>query len=259
MNALVVATLVFFAAWISVFVARSNVASVRTPLVWLGPVATAVAAAGLYYLYEASATSSTLPNAGSSFSGGAMAPVPSRELNEIAAQLANKLGQDAPPAPEEPKRDAGDLRELSMRLAEKLERDPQNGPGWTLLARTYANTGQFSEAEQVFAKAAKLQPNDAALFADWADTYLIAHERKWDPRAAELVKQALALDPKLPKALALAGTEAQVRGDYKQAADYWARLQAVALPGSADARQAEANLMDVKARIAGTGSGSPRQ
>jgi cytochrome c-type biogenesis protein CcmH len=254
MNALVVAALVCIAAWLSVLVARSNAAGARTLLVWLTPIATALAAGGLYSWYETSATSPTLSGSRAGITSGAPARSGGRDLDDIAKHLAKKLGQDAPPAPEAPKRDAGDLRELTKRLAEKLERDPQNGPGWTLLARSYANTGQFGEAEQTFAKAAKLQPKDATLFADWADAYVFAHERKWDARAADIVKQALAIDPKLPKALALAGTEAQVRGDYKQAADYWARLKAAALPGSAEALQAEANLMDAKARLAGKSS-----
>ncbi|MBK5105472.1 MAG: tetratricopeptide repeat protein [Burkholderiales bacterium] len=253
MNALVVAALVFFAAWLSVLVSRSSAAGVRKWLVWLGPVVTATAAGGLYAWYETPAASTALATATPRFTSSATVLGKSSELDEMGRQLANKLGQDAQPAPESAKRDAGDLRELSKRLAEKLERDPQNGPGWALLARSYSNTGQFGEAEQAFAKAAKLQPNDASLFADWADAYLSAHEGKWDQSAADIVKQALAIDPKLPKALALAGAEAGARGDYKAAADYWTRAKAVVPPDSAAAREAEANLKEAKERSAAKG------
>lgn len=256
MNALVVTTLAFFAACASVLVARSNAASARALLVWLGPVVTAAAAGGLYAWYETRAASAALPGSAPGVLSGSMAPGRGGELNELGRQLANKLGEGAPPAPQSEKRDAGDLRDLSKRLAEKLERDPENGPGWALLARSYANTQRFGDAEQAFATAAKLLPRDAALFAEWAEAYVMAHERKWDRRATELVNQALALDPKQLKALALAGAEAFARSDYKAAAGYAARMKAAAPPDSAEAREAEANLAEAQARIAGKVGGA---
>jgi len=226
---------------------------VRNWLVWLGPVVTATAAGGLYVWYETAAASAVLATATPRFSSSAAVLGKNSELDEMGRQLADKLGQDAQPATESARHNAGDLRELSKRLAEKLERDPQNGPGWALLARSYSNTGQFSAAERTFAKAAKLQPNDASLFVDWADAYLSAHEGRWDQSAAGIVKQALAIDPKLPKALALAGAEASARGDYKAAADYWTLAKAAVPPDSAAAREAEANLKKAKARSAAKG------
>jgi len=226
---------------------------VRNWLVWLGPVVTATAAGGLYVWYETAAASAVLATATPRFSSSAAVLGKNSELDEMGRQLADKLGQDAQPAPESARHNAGDLRELSKRLAEKLERDPQNGPGWALLARSYSNTGQFGAAERTFAKAAKLQPNDASLFVDWADAYLSAHEGRWDQSAAGIVKQALAIDPKLPKALALAGAEASARGDYKAAADYWTLAKAAVPPDSAAAREAEANLKEAKARSAAKG------
>jgi cytochrome c-type biogenesis protein CcmH len=252
MNALVVAALAFLAAWLSVLVARSTAFGTRALLVWIGPVVTAVVAGGLYAWYESRATTPTTASVTQGAAGGTMAPGRAGDLNEIGRQLANKLGEAPPPAPQSQK-PAGDLRELSKRLAEKLERDPENGPGWALLARSYANTQRFADAEQAFAKAARLQPRDAAVFADWAEAHLMASERKWDRRAAELVKEALGIDPKQLKALALAGAEAHARGDDKAAAGFWKRMKAAAPPDSAEAREAEASLAQVKPP-----GGSPR-
>ena len=247
MNALVVALLTFFAASLSALLARSKAAGVPVLLVWIAPVVTAAASGGLYAWYETRATPAATAGVVPGTKAGGMQAGTGGDLNELGRQLANKLGDNAQPIPETPKRDAGDLGELSKRLAEKLERDPGNAQGWALLARSYANTQRFGEAERTFAKAAKLLPGDAALLADWADAYVMAHDRKWDRRAEELVQQALTIDPKNLRALALAATGAGARGDHKAATSHWARLKAAAVPGSAEAREAEANLAQASA------------
>lgn len=155
--------------------------------------------------------------------------------------------------PEGPARagSAGDLKVMAGRLAEKLTKDPTNAEGWALLGQTYVETGQYKLADQAFAKAAALRPADAKLLADWADAHVVGSERKWDPQARDLVARALAADPKLPKALALAGSEAFERGEYKKAIDYWKKMRAVAPAGSMDAKLADANIEEANAVMTG--------
>ncbi len=251
MNALVVALLAFAAASLSVALARNKAVAPRTLLVWLLPVLTSALAGGVYVLYEKrpmpAAPAGIIPGT----LGVAMPPAGGRDLGNLGRPREIRPGENAQPASDAPVRDAGNLGELSKRLADKMERDPGNGQGWALLARSYANTQRFAEAEQTFAKAAKLLPGDAALLADWADAYVMAHERKWDRRAEELVQQALAADPKHLKALSLAASGANARGDYQTAAGFWAKMKAAAIPESAEAREAEANL--ARARSSGKG------
>ena len=171
-------------------------------------------------------------------------------LQDLSSQIRRKLGPDAPPAPQQ----AGDLHDLATKLAEKLARDPKNGQGWALLARSYANIQKFGEAAAAFEKAAKLLPRDAALLADWADARVMSQDRKWDKQALQLVEQALAADPKNLKALALAGTEATGRGDYRKAATYWSRMKAAAPAGSPELQQAEANLAEAQSMAGGKGA-----
>jgi cytochrome c-type biogenesis protein CcmH/NrfG len=138
------------------------------------------------------------------------------ELQDLASQLRGKLGANSTPAEIPARRNAGDLNELARQLAEKLKRDPGNGQGWALLARSYVNLQQFADAEQAFEKAAKILPRDAALYADWAEARVMAQGLKWDKRSMELLGQALAADPKNPKALSLAASEASARGDTRK-------------------------------------------
>lgn len=159
--------------------------------------------------------------------------------------------QTAPAVPAEAKPVGGDLTALSRRLSEKLAKDPNNGDGWLLLARSYREIRQFKEAEEAFSKAAKLLPADAALFADWADVYVMSHDRKWDTKANDLVAQALKADPKHLKALALAGSAAFDAGDYKKATTFFKRMKAAAPADSMEAKEATANLAEAEARLAG--------
>ncbi len=145
----------------------------------------------------------------------------------------------------------GDLKVMAQRLADKLAKDPGNGEGWALLARTYLELRQHRQAADAFAKADALQKLDATALADWADAYVVASDRKWDAKARDLVKRALAADPKHLKALALAGSEAFERKDYKEAIAQWQKMRAAAPADSMDAKLADTNIEEASAIMTG--------
>lgn len=145
----------------------------------------------------------------------------------------------------------GDLKAMGQRLAEKMAQDPKNGEGWLLLARTYGELKQSREAAQAYAKAGALLPLDATTLADWADAHVMANERKWDKEGRDIVKRALSADGKHLKTLALAGSEAFDRADYKAAIEFWKRMKAVAAPDSMDARLADTNIAEANAMLSG--------
>lgn len=145
----------------------------------------------------------------------------------------------------------GDLKVMVKRLATKLDQEPKNGEGWALLAHTYVELRQYSDAEAAFAKAAALIASDAKLLADWADAHVVAQGGKWDAQARDLVKRALSIDSKNLKALALAGSEAFARADYPQAIAHWKDMQAAAPANSMHAKLAQANIEEANAMLAG--------
>lgn len=145
----------------------------------------------------------------------------------------------------------GDLNTVVKRLADKMEADPKNGEGWLLLAKTYNELRRFAEADGAYAKAAALLPADATMLADWADVHVMARDRKWDAAGRDIVKKALAADPKHVKSLALAGSEAFDRADYKGAIALWKRMKAAAQPDSMDSKLADANIAEAEAMMAG--------
>jgi cytochrome c-type biogenesis protein CcmH len=214
--------------------------TVKTDLRLWGIPALILVGAGLYTWLAPSATQKA-----------EMAQLPTQKSLASSVPWNTQTGPALAPQSAEPKPVGGDLNALSRRLSEKLAKDPNNGDGWLLLARSYREIRQFKEAEEAFSKAAKLLPADAALFADWADVYVMSHDRKWDAKANDLVAQALKADPKHLKALALAGSAAFDAGDYKKAAGFWKRMKAVAPADSMEAKEATANLAEAEARLGG--------
>ncbi|MGE5162330.1 MAG: c-type cytochrome biogenesis protein CcmI, partial [Betaproteobacteria bacterium] len=118
------------------------------------------------------------------------------------------------------------VEEMTAKLAARLEKEPDNIDGWVMLARTYYSQRKFAEASRAYEKLTTLLPNEPALYADYADALAMAQGRKIAGKPLELVNKALALDPNQWKALAMAGTEAFDRKDFKAAVEYWERLKA---------------------------------
>ena len=139
--------------------------------------------------------------------GGAEAAEP----NEAAASAPHAL------APEQ-------VAAMVDQLAERLKAQPDDGEGWLMLARSQVALGQHAKAVASFREAARLRPDDANLFADYADAQAMADGRRLEGEASKLVDRALKVDPNNPKALALAGTAAFDRRDYAGAVRYWERL-----------------------------------
>lgn len=121
-----------------------------------------------------------------------------------------------------------EVERMIVNLAAKLEKEPNNVEGWVVLARSYYVLKRYDLSAQAYEHLVGLVPNDADLLADYADTLGVVQGGNLSGKPLELVKRALAVDPTQWKALALAGTEAFNRKDYKAAVDYWEKLKATA-------------------------------
>ncbi len=109
-------------------------------------------------------------------------------------------------------------------LAKRLETNPSDGPGWSMLARSYSSMEKYAEANNAYAKATALAPNDADLLAEYAFANAMANGRRLQGKSLELVNKALELNPENLKALELAGSAAFQAKDYRKAIEYWQRL-----------------------------------
>lgn len=143
--------------------------------------------------------------------------------------------------------------------AQRGEARPEDGPAWAMAARTLATLQRFKEADQAFARALALTPNDANLLADRADILSLLQGQNPEGEPIRLIERALRIDPNQPKALALAGSVAFKRGDMATAITHWRRAIANLPPESDFARGLTQSLQEALAsqtpRAAGT---SPR-
>jgi cytochrome c-type biogenesis protein CcmH len=140
---------------------------------------------------------------------------------------------------------AGDIEPLLNALKSKLEKDPGDGSGWALLARSYVELRRHAEAVPAYEKAVKANPNDPQLLADYADALAVVNGHDLTGKPEEIANQALKLDPHHTKALLLAATAAFNRKDYKLAITHWETLQQDLPPDSDILPEVKASLHEV--------------
>ena len=131
-------------------------------------------------------------------------------------------------------------------LAKRLQSNPSDAQGWTMLARSYSSMGKFSESVGAYTKATELTPKDADLWAEFAFATAMASGRSLEGRPMELIDHALKVDPENLKALQLAGTAAFQAKDYKKAVAYWQRVLKRVPPGSEVSEAIQARIDEAK-------------
>jgi cytochrome c-type biogenesis protein CcmH len=112
-------------------------------------------------------------------------------------------------------------------LVKRLEKEPNDLEGWNMLGRTYAIMGRFNEARDIYAKLLAKSPDNPEALVNYADVFAMTQDGSLMGKPVELINKALSIDPKNPKALALAGTAKFEQGEFKQAAVYWEELLAI--------------------------------
>ena len=145
------------------------------------------------------------------------------------------------------------LNAMVDKLKKKLEQNPTDATGWTMLARSYMAMERYADAVPTFEKALKLNPNNADMLADYADALAVHQGRKLEGKPETLIDKALKVDPNHVKALMLAGTVAYNRKDFVLAVKDWERARTNLPPDSEPefTEQISAAIDDAKRRMGG--------
>ena len=126
---------------------------------------------------------------------------------------------------------AMDLQQMIAQLQARLTQQPDDLEGWKLLGRSATVLGDHAVAREAFGEAyTRSKGQDPDAIVGYAESLLINDEREIDGRAAELIEQALALDPENARALWYGGIVAFRRGDVPLAQQRWVELQNHDLP-----------------------------
>jgi cytochrome c-type biogenesis protein CcmH len=131
-------------------------------------------------------------------------------------------------------------------LAKRLESNPSDAQGWTMLARSYSSMERFSESAGAYAKATELTPNNGDLWAEYAFATAMASGRSLEGKPMELIQRALKVEPENAKALQLAGSAAFQAKDYEKAVSYWERVLKQVPPGSEVAQTIQSRIDEAK-------------
>ena len=134
------------------------------------------------------------------------------------------------------------------KLAERLKKDPSDGEGWAMLARSYSVMERNDEALDAYAHAIALRQDDPAVLVDYADALGVKNNHSLAGEPMKLIQQALAIDPANIKGLALAGTDAFVRQDFAQAVKYWTEVERIGPADNALVQRVVASLQEARSR-----------
>ena len=144
-----------------------------------------------------------------------------------AAPFANQSEQMTPQA----------IEANVAKLAKKMEENPNDAKGWTMLARSYSEMQRYKDAAEAYEHATALEGNNADLWADYAFAVMMINGKELQGKPLEMVNKALAIDPLNQKALILAGNAAFASKDYSRAVAFWEKLLKALPPNSVEVAQ----------------------
>lgn len=144
-------------------------------------------------------------------------------------------------------------------LASQLKNKPENANGWFMLASSYVAMKRYAEAASAYEQLAKLVPDEAQVWANYADVYAMANgQTLQSDEVARLLGKALAIDPNNMTALALSGSAGMQRGDFVAAITHWQKLVARLPPGSRDALGFEGSIQRARDLLAAQPGGKEK-
>jgi cytochrome c-type biogenesis protein CcmH len=158
-----------------------------------------------------------------------------RHLHSASLVVPSADAETRPAATAATDRDAANADAYLRQLRAHLELQPRDARAWVIFARLQAEAGHFAQAAQAYENALALPSKvagDAAVWCEFADALGMTQDGSLAGRPRELIDRALALNPKHPKALEMAGSAEYGQGDYAAALRFWRPLLALLEPQS---------------------------
>jgi cytochrome c-type biogenesis protein CcmH len=141
---------------------------------------------------------------------------------------------------------AQQIQVMIGRLTERLKANPDDAQGWVMLGRSYGVLGRYDEAAKAYANAVERLPDNADVLADYADVLGMTQGEHLQGKPETIIERALKVDPDNPKALALAGTVAFEKKDYRSAVNYWEHLLRLIPQDNEFARSVSASIAEAR-------------
>lgn len=117
-----------------------------------------------------------------------------------------------------------DIDTMISGLQAKMEANPKNIKGWTMLGRSYMSLKRYDDAAASYERALKLEPESADLMLSLADSYAMTNNGFFQERPIELLEKALLIEPENQTALWLGGMAARQQGNLPAAIQRWSKV-----------------------------------
>jgi cytochrome c-type biogenesis protein CcmH len=117
-----------------------------------------------------------------------------------------------------------EIAEVIERLAARLKENPNDLPGWTLLARSYAVGGRYDKAASAYREAAALAPDDNDIAVGLGESIVFSADGMVTPAARAQFEAVLARDPTYAEARYYMGLARAQAGDREEALSIWTAL-----------------------------------
>ena len=141
------------------------------------------------------------------------------------------------------------VEEMVAVLIERMQSNPDDLKGWSILARSLYVMNRYAEAVPAYRNVLRLGGgNDAGTLADFADALVATNNGQFTEESGNLLLKALELDPNHVKALWLAGHWQVEAGDNARALSYWEQAASLMPPTTEDYRIINQQIRDIRAR-----------
>lgn len=144
--------------------------------------------------------------------------------------LAEGDGAAPGPSPDQVERldeeTGGMIQAMVARLEQRLEENPDDGPGWARLGRSYLVMGRNEDARAAYSRAVELQPDDVAVRLGYAEALLadVPDGAALPPAFVAQMRSVLELAPNNARALYFVGLAEAQKGNAAEARRHWRKL-----------------------------------
>jgi len=114
-----------------------------------------------------------------------------------------------------------DIETAIARIEGQLATDPDDLRGWTVLAPALTEVGRYADAANAYGRVIALSAPTAQLLTDRAEALLLAADGQGSDEAMDLLRQAVALDPRHAQSRLYLAAELTRTEQYDEAARYW--------------------------------------
>jgi cytochrome c-type biogenesis protein CcmH len=134
---------------------------------------------------------------------------------------------------------AADINAMVEKLAQKMKANPNDAEGWIMLARSYKVMKRYPESVEALRKAHELKGDEPEVLLQLADVIAMKNGGSLLGEPAELVAKSLDIDANNDMGLWLYGLANAEDGKFKEAIDFWKKLQTHYKPEDDDFKEVQ--------------------